>query len=60
MQETDTYTGVKTLSASTMREKTEASVPLLLICLQCGKTLEPKKCKLVCDCGYFMSCSDYY
>ncbi len=29
------------------------------ICPQCGRALQAAKCKLVCECGYFMSCSDY-
>ncbi len=28
-------------------------------CPQCGRVLEPRKCKLICECGYFMSCSDF-
>jgi hypothetical protein len=32
---------------------------LISICLQCGRRMEPRKCKLICDCGYFLSCSDF-
>ena len=28
-------------------------------CPRYGRLLEPHKCKLVCECGYFMSCSDF-
>ena len=28
-------------------------------CPQCGRILQPHKCKLVCECGYFMSCSEF-
>ena len=28
-------------------------------CPRCGCPLQPFKCKLVCRCGYFMSCSDF-
>jgi hypothetical protein len=28
-------------------------------CPQCGRALQSRKCKLVCECGYFMSCSDF-
>jgi len=29
-------------------------------CLNCGAQMDDRKCKLVCECGYFASCSDYY
>ena len=30
-------------------------------CPQCGLKLQPDHCKLRCpQCGYYMSCSDYY
>ena len=28
-------------------------------CPQCGRVLDSHRCKLVCECGYFMSCSDF-
>jgi len=34
-------------------------VPLILVCLICGKTMDQRACKLVCSCGYFLSCSDF-
>ena len=33
---------------------------LLLTCANCGATMDERKCKLICRCGYFLSCSDYY
>ena len=29
-------------------------------CANCGAQLLDRKCKLICSCGYFLSCSDYY
>lgn len=51
-----------------MREKMMAiSLPeepsaeeIVMTCANCGKNLNQKQCKLVCECGYFASCSDYY
>jgi hypothetical protein len=33
---------------------------VLLTCANCGATMDERKCKLICRCGYFLSCSDYY
>lgn len=38
----------------------ENSEPMLW-CPVCSRRLEQKKCKLFCpECGYYMSCADYY
>ena len=29
-------------------------------CANCGAKMLDRKCKLICSCGYFLSCSDYY
>ena len=33
---------------------------LVRTCANCGAEMDERKCKLVCRCGYFLSCSDYY
>jgi hypothetical protein len=33
---------------------------LILTCTNCGARMDERKCKLICRCGYFLSCSDYY
>lgn len=33
---------------------------LILTCANCGAAMDERKCKLICRCGYFLSCSDYY
>lgn len=31
----------------------------ILTCANCGAAMLERKCKLICRCGYFLSCSDY-
>ena len=33
---------------------------VMLTCASCGAEMIERKCKLICPCGYFLSCSDYY
>lgn len=33
---------------------------LLRTCANCGAEMDERKCKLICRCGYFLSCSDYF
>ena len=33
---------------------------LILTCTDCGARMEERTCKLICRCGSFLSCSDYY
>jgi hypothetical protein len=33
---------------------------VVLTCANCGAQMDERKCKLICRCGYFLSCSDYY
>ena len=33
---------------------------VVLTCANCGAQMDERKCKLICTCGYFLSCSDYY
>jgi hypothetical protein len=33
---------------------------MVLTCANCGAAMDERKCKLICRCGYFLSCSDYY
>jgi len=33
----------------------------MLYCPVCSRRLVERKCKLICEqCGYYMSCADYY
>ena len=33
---------------------------LILTCANCGARMDERKCKLICRCGYVLSCSDDY
>ena len=41
-------------------EATPDPAAILLTCANCGAPMDERKCKLICRCGYFLSCSDYY
>jgi len=52
-------------SAAEDEAEDEASVEgdpgtIILTCANCGARLIERRCKLICRCGYFLSCSDYY
>jgi Zn finger protein HypA/HybF involved in hydrogenase expression len=56
-QAPDSEAAEATTSESAAIETTEA----MLYCPVCNTRLTSRKCKLLCEqCGYFMSCADYY
>jgi hypothetical protein len=41
--------------------KSDVNAEAMLYCPVCSIKLESRKCKLFCSqCGYYMSCADYY
>ena len=49
------------VSASDIAASIEADPgAVALTCANCGAAMDERKCKLICRCGYFLSCSDYY
>jgi len=53
----DEEEGVAAAMGSTLAEDPAA---VILTCANCGAAMDERKCKLICRCGYFLSCSDYY
>lgn len=63
MNDDDSYSKRNTVSndkVSTGEEFTVDPSALVLTCANCGRMMDERKCKLICECGYFASCSDYY
>lgn len=38
----------------------DAVEALMRTCPNCGRRMDDRKCKLVCECGFFLSCADFY
>jgi hypothetical protein len=63
----DTGVGTETPAAGSLAPTetspaAQQSDPELVMtsCANCGARMLDSKCKLICACGYFLSCSDYY
>jgi hypothetical protein len=47
-------------AAEPVRGPDDDPAAVILTCANCGAPMDERKCKLICRCGYFLSCSDYY
>ena len=51
----------KTLDAAPAGNRPAREQEPMLYCPVCSRRLSERKCKLFCEqCGYYMSCADYY
>jgi methionyl-tRNA synthetase len=54
------FTGIDSRLAKPETQSAADTEPMLY-CPVCSRRLAERKCKLVCEqCGYYMSCADYY
>ena len=61
-REPEQRSGPSTLPVIAFLDEAPADDPgaVVLTCANCGAAMDERKCKLICRCGYFLSCSDYY
>lgn len=50
---------LKAAAKSSLRPASSTVEAMVRTCLNCGRELEERKCKLFCECGYYASCSDF-
>jgi len=55
-----TFIGRNTAPLLMVGDHNEEPGAVILTCANCGAAMDERKCKLICRCGYFLSCSDYY
>jgi len=62
IQHDSTARGAAEAPATTSAAPADPVDPGLVMtsCANCGAQMVDRKCKLICSCGYFLSCSDYY
>lgn len=53
-------TAASPVTGSTAVDFSEDPGLVMTSCANCGAQMLDRKCKLICSCGYFLSCSDYY
>jgi hypothetical protein len=57
----DDVPGARVVPVATAQPTDEVDpAAVILTCANCGAPMDERKCKLICSCGYFLSCSDYY
>lgn len=57
----DSDVGISQSGADGAEDKSEPIEHLCQVCPTCGHRLAGHRCKLICtQCGYYMSCADYY
>ena len=61
MQPHEDQNRIESTSVAPAQDDEQAGEEPMLYCPVCNHRLVSRRCKLLCEeCGYFMSCADYY